>query len=71
MSNIDLVDVRAKEAYSATVKWATEIVTIYAKSLSDFGLTIAAEEEAFIIREAMKAARSLSEKIIKDIEGGL
>ena len=68
MSNIDLMDARAKEAHSATVKWVMEIVTIYAKSLNDVGLTISEVDESFIIRESMKAARSLSDKIIKDME---
>lgn len=71
MSNIDLMDVSAKEAYSATVKWAAEIVRIYAKSMSDVGITIGPEDNDFVIKEAVKAARILAEKITKDIEAKL
>ena len=71
MGNIELMDIRAKEAHAATTKWAIEIVGIYAKSLREIGLTIGPEDEKLIIGESMKAARALAEGITKDIESKL
>jgi hypothetical protein len=71
MGNIELMDIRAREAHAATTKWAVEIVGIYAKSLKEIGLTIGPEDEKLIIGESMKAARALAEGITKDIESKL
>jgi hypothetical protein len=71
MGNIELMDIRAKEAHAATTKWAVEIVGIYAKSLKEIGLTIGPEDEKLIIRESMRAARVLAEGITKEIESKL
>jgi hypothetical protein len=71
MGNIELMDIRAREAHAATTKWAIEIVGIYAKSLKEVGLTIGPEDEKLIIGESMKAARVLAEGITKDIESKL
>jgi hypothetical protein len=71
MGNIELMDIRAKEAHAATTKWAVEIVSIYAKSLKEIGLTIGPEDEKLIIGESMRAARALAEGITKDIESKL
>jgi hypothetical protein len=71
MGNIELMDMRAKEAHAATTKWAIEIVGIYAKSLKEIGLKIGPEDEKLIIGESMRAARVLAEGITKDIESKL
>jgi len=71
MSNIEVMDMRAKEAHAATTKWAIEIVGIYTKSLKEIGLTIGPEDEKLIIRESMRAARVLAEGITKEIESKL
>jgi hypothetical protein len=71
MSDIKFMDMRAKEAHAATTKWAIEIASIYAKSMSDVGLTIGPEDHDLLIKESMKAARALAEGITKDIEGKL
>ena len=71
MGNIELMDIRAREAHAATTKWAIEIVGIYAKSMSDVGLKIGPEDHNLLIKESMKAARALAEGITKEIESKL
>ena len=71
MGNIEIMDMRAKEAHAATIKWAVEIVGIYSKSLKEIGLTIGPEDEKLIIKEALGSARLLADVITKDIESKL